>query len=672
MSRLLGFPPFFVVSLCCLVYGFLDPPFTLPILLFILPTLSINLLLEDTDGLLVPAGLALSTGSFFLLSSTLAVFHVHGRVSTQVLIFSTTILCLHHCWSQRWRLATAFRQQWNSSSPKNALPNSLLLMAVFSYFVYSLKFWVVSNDNSLHAHYLQSAWYILEKGRYFFLKPSQDNALNFNFWYPNFNAHLNLFGACLLNWEQAIRFNAALGSFICWSGYSTLLFFLCQDAGFSSKFAVVVLVASLCSYSLFKIGPEISTDTPVLLFVPVWLHYLFRALSQRSEKFFFAAFATALLSFSFRFHAGFVLILASLLAVLPEGRKAVQRVLLGSSWKYIGAMVLILLGAVHWYGILYLKTGNPFHPRQPSSQWLCFQTRPEYLLEENWERSMRNVPPSAPGPEGKAMKSFLLYHFFALAPDAVHEKNWLKMTRGLFHGFTFSSGLTVLAGIGIFLASWRDQKMSAFPVVLLLFSLFIFIVLGGIHYKFFYMISPAMIYFSIVTLRMLEGKYPWLLTSLGGLFGGVFIISYLMTGFGSEPVRWSVLKSLAIWREVPQVKSYDLFKLCQKLKPILKPGDRILSFSIEPGFQLNYYLHNGYYFEDYCYGLSNTEGLHTAPSEEAAMEWLREHQIRWIVHSYQPILNSYLRTPRPEYLPKMIASQSRKLEWLADCVIAPR
>jgi hypothetical protein len=676
VKRLFGLSPFLTVSFCCVIYGLLRPPFTLPILLLIPPTLSINLLLEDDEGLMTPAGLALTTGLFFLLSSLFAVLGIHGRFPAMSLVTLLSSIGLLHCWNQRRRLARAFHRTEGSVQPLPILANALLLTAVLSYFIYSLRFWMASEDNSLHAHYLQSAWYLLRYGRYFFLSPAQDIRDNFNFWYPNFNAHLNLWGACFLNWDQAVRFNAALGSFITWSGYAVLLFFLIKDAQLNPNVSVALLIACLCSYSFFKIGPELSTDTPILLFIPAWLHYSYLAYSRKSPVHLGAVFALAFLSLSMRFHAGFALTLASVgcAIALPEGRlmmSAIPRRL--SAAGPVLLLVIVLIGSTHWYILLYQKTRNPFHPYQPKNDYLQLKPRAEYLTEYNWDARMKKpIENTADGPPDAGIKGFILYNFFAISRETLRDHRWVKILRGILHGFTFSSFLTGSMLMGLLTIRWGQKKTTAVPAAALLASLGLFMLLAGRYYKFLYVIYGTVVYFSGEIVCRLQRKRVWPATLLMTVFGGVFVLSYLMTGFGTESNRWNVLKALKVHRdEIPPIKSYAFLEVARQFRPSLHPDDRILSFHAEPGFQLNYYLHNGYYFEDYNYSLSNTENLHKARTEEDVLAWLRNHHVRWIVDSASYIRDSYLHTPNPELLPKMIVAKSPKLKWLTETIITP-
>jgi hypothetical protein len=140
MKRAFSLSPFLTISFCCVAYGFLHPPITLPILLFIPPTLAVNLLLDESDGLLTPAGLALSTGLFFLVSSALAVLHAQGRGPTISLVLTMTSVSLVYCLNQRRRLRLACRRAIDTSSPQNIPLNLIVLFAVLAYFIYSLKF----------------------------------------------------------------------------------------------------------------------------------------------------------------------------------------------------------------------------------------------------------------------------------------------------------------------------------------------------------------------------------------------------------------------------------------------------------------------------------------------------------------------------------------------------
>jgi len=671
-------PAFFILFLN-FVFVFLSLPFNFPLLIMVIVVLSFNLLLGFEKGYIFSAfSLPVLFGILSFISHIIARLGCHGYLTSSIILLTLLILSSIVLFWKRTQVFSALSCIYKESSAENVPINIAWTVFALAFWLYSLKFWYVSWDNSLHASYLQMAQQMLETGHFRFLLPREDVPIIGNWWYPNMLSHvLTVFGVWLGK-EGMLHFNASLGSFLTLWGLSGVYLILDKDKNRSSLYAITtIIIALFCSYSFFKIGPELSSDTSVFIFLPAFYYFLSESLRENKPGYFYFALATAFFSFWFRFNVALSLLLTLFIIYMisPQARNRWKQILLIRPLvSLLLISVIILIGAL-WPIEVFRLTGNPLHMHGYGTifkQNKYSVTFDSLYLKENIPDNNKEKPFASHIPTRLFSKNGLkqlLYHFLAITPEALRNHDWYRMVRGIFVGLTFSAFLTLISIIGLFLSLRHIRELSLLEMISgsILISLLAMVILGNFHYKFLYPLFLPVIIFGNNAIFFAEGKIRRFSLLLMAVFLFIFVLAFLMMGMGLERRQWAVGRCL-VYGPKPQcyVKDFYHYSVATELRKYVSPQDKILYFQPEPGFPLNFYLGLRRFNEELTYQSIDTKALHAAKSEEEVVGWLREHQVKLISFSDQP-LEYYAKSVTagfPELLPKMLLNKSGRFCYL--------
>lgn len=654
-------PPYFIllVNLLFIIASF---RFNYPFLLLAIVGVGFNLLFRvETRALLSPFALPLVLGVTSVVSHGMARLGLHGRTTGLLLGASLVGFAVVMIVRNRTEVRSLAVEIHETAASENLLPNMALGLIVAAYWAHSLLFWNLSLWNSTHAHYVQMAQHMLERGYFRFLTPTEDVYNNYNFWYPNLFAHLlAVFGSGLSN-TGLIRFAAGLGSFMTWYGWSGIYFLGKPREARESPLVVTVLLAAMAgSYALFRIGPEFESDTPVFFFLPSVYYFFARGLQKRDQWSLYTALLTVLFSFWFRVIVAITLGLALAIFILKDRaardfiKKCVAKRPVCSACV---VMVALMLGSL-WQLELWRLTGNPNHPRSVRSG-----PAGENIYAVTFDSTRPGASQSAdPPPAWMAVYQGFLVEFIRRFFHLSQATLWL---------------LTALAFVGI----WRiwsstdreasvEERLSVFVLVALaaiLISMRIY------YYKFLYVGFLPVLMLSRPVLRTIGARSGRALTALLIVATAYFGVSYLKSGVGTEKAGdWGVLRCLVSGQSpCPWTKDYFHYRLAGELDSRLEGGGRMLFFHLEPGFQLNYYLGQRFFFEEILYQGIETTALHCAQTEARVLSWLHEKRIRVISFSLARMLDEYLARGNldcPEILPRMLKNRQGPFRWIGESI----
>lgn len=642
--KILYIAPEYFIVLTNLVFIFLNFKFSYPLIFILLLIFAVNLVMRiEKNALFLPVTFPLVFGLLALLSHILARTHLHGTIMTN-LIFIFLLSC--SIWVISWKkmeLSVSLKEAVATASPQNLLINLSLLVICAVYWYHSLVFWYFTHDNSPAADFIQTGYYILKRGYFNF----PDLSVAGNCWYPNLYSHLIAISAPFMGWENLMRYAAVLGTFFSLWGLS-LIYLIFQEKGQFKKEVTFLILALLCSYSFFKIIPEFSSDTLVFIFIPAFYYLLLKFIEHKKFIFFYLAFATACFSFWFRTNVGLSLLAAAVIFIFIY-HKIFLRLFIHKSALKLCLLFLTLLGGMYWQWEVFRLAGNPSYPYSGRS----------ILLSVN----------------NKNMLQEILYHFFAVN---VFNTSMVKAIRGILHGFTYSTFLTMASFAGIIVyylrRSTESLRVQARISLALIMTVFLLMILGGYHYKFLYVIFLSVITFSLISVSKITQRYPNLNNLAIIIFLGIFVTSYLMTGFGHTTKKWAIAEYIFESKKenISEIKYFAHYRTSQTIKHLIGTQDKILYFHIEPGFQIGYYLNLHPPCEELNYSDNIVKEIYCMRKEEDILRWLRGHNIKVIVFSYTPEVESYRKIASkdcPQLLPSMLINKSKYFFWAADDVV---
>ncbi len=680
IKQLYSISPGYFILLLNIFFILISFPFNYPLIFFLIIAIGFNLLFQIEERALFSCfSIPFIVGILAFISHLLARINLHGYLTARILLLILLICSVIFIIRGKVKIKDLITFISQSQSNSNILPNIALMFFVAAFWIFSIKFWYVSWDNSPHAHYIQMAQHMLERGYFSFLTPEQDVPINGNWWYPNLNAHMIAVFGSFLKGQDLIRFSASLGSFITLWGMGSIYFLFRKTEKSTFTAVTTIILALFCSYSFFKIGPELSSDTPIFIFLPAFYYFLSNGILTKKPNHLYLAAAIAVFSFWYRFNSAVTMLVSILILSLLD--LSIMKCLIGFLKKRIflkvGLIIITAFIGALWTVEVYRLTGNPLHPHGYGS---IFKSN-RYSI--TYDSVYLGKDPFQGGDETYAPhltckifnhKGYLqiLYHLFALSERTVKEHDLYRIMRGVLVGFTYSTFLTIFALIGIVL-SMREK----FPVLeKISMSLFIstslVIILGGLHYKFLYILFLPVLIFSLNTFYLFEKKIPRFSTMTLICYLIVFIISFLMMGMGLERNNWAVAKCL-ISKPTQNcyVKDYYHYSVAHAIKPFLSPEDKVLNFQPEPGFSLNFHLGMRYYIEEATYQSMDTKELHRAKNEDEALQWLRKNHIKMISFT-EPPLRYYLENKTdtsPEILPKMLVERSEKFYYVGPSFV---
>jgi hypothetical protein len=523
--------------------------------------------------------------------------------------------------------------------------------------VHGYLFWLCSWWNAPHASFLHSALHLIREGSLHLLTPEETVYNTICFWYPNLLAHLLAIGMVADDGVvSALKLSAYLPQYLVFLGIA-LLFRLVQCRPVEVPWVAWGIVACLCTYALFRITIDLSTDSPALLLVTAFTVCLCRFHRDPGTKSVLALLLAFVAVSCFRQFSG--IIIGVSLAAFWMTRNG-WGVLVGflRTWNLrtiVAVCCVTLVASFHWPLTILAKTGDPFYPNNTAifsgfRQQTWHQRYPESFGQPH-PRASENPIAIEDRPPETTQTAFiiqpalsLLYNFLSIDQKVWDGRDVLKFLRGFLYSYTIPTllTLTTILGAVTFLITRRpgvkelprDRLCAPMFALCMAAALIVLSTVKFFYYKLLYMFYPPVLVLSLVCLRRLRQPRRIVSSVLLVLQTCVFVGGLLYANMGFESTKWGIPRWL-ILGDTTSLNSFQtraMFDAAVRMRERLAVDHQVLlHFHPEPGQQAAVYVGLTYYWEDYHYEQMRCESLWQARTKEEVISFLRSRGIGGIV-----------------------------------------
>ncbi len=666
-------------------------PESFPVLLLSVTALGLSFLgSSDSKGFGSPVGLAIVLPIVAAVSQIAGFADWHGFIVARSIAAIVLLISVVSISIQRKRIASQFREFLLESQIQNIVPNIVFAIFISTFWLYSYKAWQIRGFNSPLSHYVHMAQMLLKTGTWRFPALGLEDPANDNFWYPNLLAHvLGVFGS--FRDIRSLRIDQAFfGTWFVHFGAVATLAFLSRISRGAERFGVAIWVALFVSYSFFNhAGPELANDSPMYVFVTAVLFLLWDYAKSNNPNHLVLAGAISISATMYRVPTSVILTTTVFFVALFSSRSfflgGPKQTKLGSiprlQFGVLAISLILLLCPVRWYAEILKRHSNPIFPHRPASlTYLGIPGIPIRTFDE-LRKQRENESASDVLPEHQPT-NVLLYHFLAV-PSPGNSRTMLKVARGVFHGLTFSSLLTVMMLFSVVLAYVRWKELAIVRpaiqvMVAMIFSVALVNTVFGLYFKLLFnlfmpiVVLPLAVFSGLFdrTRRFHSAAIPG---ALSVFFLAGFELSFLRAGMGGETTAWAPLKCLiSSDRPCPDVKDYMWWKVANAVNPLMSSRNKkVLIVHTEPGHYLNTIYPIRWHHEEVSFQNQGTGDLHCARTETDVFMALKSRNIVAISSVFTPFLNRYIALSTsdcPETLSKMLLNRSPSFEWMSDQV----